>query len=282
MSRNTQKRRKQFFAEHPYCCFCGGTVAATTEDHFPSRTLFRHRAWPVGYHFPACIDCNKATAADEELVAMLSLMRPNKEEPANAERVSKLMRTIGKRHPGLLASMNLGPSAGQRFPLLHTLGFAMPPGRELPRAHVLSVGDPRIQNAVMNFARKLALAFHYKHFNRPLPAGGIISVRWYSNYQVDNNEIPRDLAAVTPLMPKLERANGDLSDQFFYRWGAGTSADRDLAVFLAFFHASFAILGFMSNNTDFIDSVGQPLGAAWRQFGPYDWTATKGAADAGR
>jgi hypothetical protein len=72
MSRNSQQRRRKFFAEHPVCCFCGGRSAAVEEDHFPSRALFRERVWPEGYAFPACVKCNRVTSDDELIVAVLS------------------------------------------------------------------------------------------------------------------------------------------------------------------------------------------------------------------
>ncbi len=68
---NRKHLREAFFAAHPWCGVCGGTVRASEEDHIPARSLFRRREWPVGYVFPACVDCNRASAIDELAMAWL-------------------------------------------------------------------------------------------------------------------------------------------------------------------------------------------------------------------
>src|SRR5258708_31634045 len=65
-------KRAQFFSAHPWCCFCGGSAPATTEDHIPSRAIFDSSNWPEGYSFPACDACNGLTRFDEIIIAMLS------------------------------------------------------------------------------------------------------------------------------------------------------------------------------------------------------------------
>jgi hypothetical protein len=37
---SAKKWKRDFFENHPNCCFCGGTTAATTIDHIPSIQLF--------------------------------------------------------------------------------------------------------------------------------------------------------------------------------------------------------------------------------------------------
>jgi len=68
-------RRAQFFSAHPWCCFCGGSAPATTEDHIPGRAIFDSRNWPEGYSFPACDTCNGLTRFDEIIITMLSRIR---------------------------------------------------------------------------------------------------------------------------------------------------------------------------------------------------------------
>jgi hypothetical protein len=46
---DSKRRKNKFLAEHPWCCFCGGSEKATTEDHQPARSLFDGRRWPEGY-----------------------------------------------------------------------------------------------------------------------------------------------------------------------------------------------------------------------------------------
>jgi hypothetical protein len=69
---DSKRRKSKFFAEHPYCCFCGGSERATTEDHQPARSLFDSRRWPEGYVFPACERCNAASSRDEAVLAYVT------------------------------------------------------------------------------------------------------------------------------------------------------------------------------------------------------------------
>jgi hypothetical protein len=106
------------------------------------------------------------------------------------------------------------------------------------------LSDPRIQNAVRNFAQKLGLAFYYKHAGVPLPKTGAVDARWYSNLQVETDAIPRELADVLPEFPKLARGREELTDQFFYR--IGITDTKAMGTFLAIFRHAFAIVGFVS------------------------------------
>src|SRR5262249_53641926 len=69
---DSKRRKSKFFAEHPRCCFCGGSQRATTEDHQPARSLFDSRCWPEGYVFPACERCNAASRRDEAVLAFVT------------------------------------------------------------------------------------------------------------------------------------------------------------------------------------------------------------------
>ncbi len=69
-----KQRLKRFLEKHPRCCFCGGEVAATTEDHQPGRVFFRDRQWPENFSFPACEPCN-AAGGDYRLIAAFDFRR---------------------------------------------------------------------------------------------------------------------------------------------------------------------------------------------------------------
>src|SRR4051794_40646259 len=93
--------REQFLKDHPLCCFCGGATTATTEDHVPSRALFRDRQWPEGYVFPACQKCNGVSSKHELIIAMLGRTYPDVEDETHKEQVVKLMRSVHFYFPGL-------------------------------------------------------------------------------------------------------------------------------------------------------------------------------------
>jgi len=128
------------------------------------------------------------------------------------------------------------------------------------------VTDDRIQRAVLNFGHKLGLALYYKHTGKALPTQGAVAFRWLSNLQVESDAIPRELANVMPLFPKLERARTNLSDQFFYR--IGFAEGNTIGTFLAILRQSFAIVGFIS-----VDSTVFPGDSGPMTVRPvYNWT----------
>jgi len=133
------------------------------------------------------------------------------------------------------------------------LGIVLPPGGASTDIPLLSVRDERIQNAVLNFGRKLGLALFYKNAHKIVPKGGGVAIRWYSNIQIETDQIPREIAQVLPQFPKLERSRNDLADQFFYR--VGIADEGTMGSFLAMFRASFAILGFVSTDISAFQSL---------------------------
>jgi hypothetical protein len=239
----TAARRRKFFAEHPFCCFCGGKTPAVEEDHFPSRALFRERVWPEGYAFPACVRCNRATSADELIVAVMSRLRGGQEDEKASAELRKCLAGVRREFPGLLEAMR--PRTHREFRNARKkYGISLQPGQVSTDLPIMLLTDPRISDAVRNFAQKLGLALYYKHAGVPLPRTGAVAARWYSNLQVEADQIPRDLADVLPTFPKLARGERELTDQFFYR--VGLTDTKTMGTFLAMFRQSFAIVGFVS------------------------------------
>jgi hypothetical protein len=239
-------RKLRFFAEHPYCCFCGGFKPSAEPDHVPGRAFFNNRQWPVGYEFPACVECNRATRRDEQAVAMLSRIYPDAPTAEEQAAVHKLMGEVHRNHPGLFSEMQ--PSIRQLRAATRKYGLKPAAGQPLDSLPVLSVSGPLVNEAIRQFSRKLLCALFYKHTGHILgPAGGM-AMRWYANIQINADEIDRAIAEVTPHAPKLERNAKALDGQFFYRWGI-TDTKR-MAAFLVFFRQTFAILGIVTQEPE--------------------------------
>lgn len=229
-------------ANHPFCCFCGGQTPSAEPDHIPSRVIFYKRRWPEGYEFPSCTACNRISRHDEQVVAMLSRLYPGPDTADKAREANERIRAVAYYYPEILDEMKARPE--QVESTLEKYKLQKPDGVALSDLPFLSVSGPLINNAVANFGRKLFLALHYKYTNRILPKEGGIAIRWYSNLQVEHDEIPRELTQFVTGFPNLERSKTDLSDQFFYRFGI--TDDLKASLFLAFFGGSFAILGYVN------------------------------------
>lgn len=211
-------------------------------DHIPARALFDQRQWPEGYEFPACEPCNRISRHDEHVVAMLSRLYPEADNENKKREFSERVRAVAHNYPGLLEEMSV--STDQAQDTLKKYNIQTPEGLALSDLPFLSVKGPLVCSAVASFGRKLFLALYYKHTNKILPREGGIAILWYSNLQVENGEIPVELAPLVSGFPILERSRTDISEQFFYRFGV--TDNLKASVFLAFFRQSFAILGYVN------------------------------------
>lgn len=242
MGRSKERRRK-FLVDHPLCCFCGGAAPSAEPDHVPSRALFDNRIWPEGYEFPACVNCNRASRYDEQVISMLSRIFPDATTEKGKLETQESIRAVANNFPEILLEMR--PDAAQEKRAVEEYGLEhrrMPDG-QLP---IFSVRGPKLNAAIESFARKLFCALYYKHTNTILPPGGGIALRWFTNVQIDADEIPRSLAPLVSNFATLERSRTKLDDQFFYRWVV--AEEKSLGVFLAFFRRSFAMLGYLDRN----------------------------------
>jgi hypothetical protein len=269
--RRGKQGRQQFFEAHPICCFCGGEKPAVEEDHFPSRSLFRGHHWPEGYVFPACVECNRITRRDELIVAWLARARvlDGPRRKLDEDDFERRCAAVNRRFPGLLESMQSGVTLRERRTVRDKLGMQMPPDSSLLDVPVLSITDVRIQNAVLNFGRKFGLALFYKEFGAPMPIGGAVGVRWYSNFQVETGEIPATLSEALPHRPPVMRAKVDLSDQFAYRVGTAQDNGTRIGIYRADFRTAFAIVAPFSDRRSAIAPAGSAIFDKVRLYSPY-------------
>ena len=124
-------RRAQFFSAHPWCCFCGGSAPATTEDHIPGRAIFDSRNWPEGYSFPACGACNGLTRFDEVIITMLSRIRSRGDFTTDQQDVEmrRAMDGVRNNFPDAYKAMRVSANDVRRF--LKNTGREQPAGTSL-------------------------------------------------------------------------------------------------------------------------------------------------------
>ena len=257
------RRRQRFFSEHQLCCFCGGSALAVEEDHIPSKVMFAGRNWPEGFVFPACAPCNRATRDYEQVVAWLARMYPDPTEQSDIEEQKERFRAMERHFPEILAEMK--PTARQLREAETKYGISPPPGRARDSIPVLSVRGEALNRAIFEFGRKLALALYYKHSGSILPSAGRIALRWYSNLQINADEIPRELASVLTQFPPLVRNSTSLGNQFFYR--VGLADTKEMLAFLAMFRETFAIVGLVSVSGERLNDIGGE-----NVYTPYKWS----------
>jgi len=236
---NKRNRLKKFLTAHPICCYCGGGTSASTEDHWPSRSIFKERKWPQGYVFPACIPCQQTTSDDETLFALLCRLHPKDETQEEIEHTRKLMAAISERLPDIYHSFF--PSANKVKSWLRESKQKIMPGQTTKDIPMLSLEHPGINERVRNCAAKLFLSLHYLHTKKILPSKGGIFFMWYSNANMPNVEFSDVLSPFTSNLPNLKWQHVDLSDQFLYRYGHDHHGET--SIFHVVFHASIGMIG---------------------------------------
>jgi hypothetical protein len=175
---------------------------------------------------------------------MLSRLYPDPSTEDEKAEMGERVRAVAHNYPDVLHEMQ--PNVRQLRRAAAKYGLERPQGKSYSDIPALSVEGPLVNLAVENFSGKLFSALYYKHAGQILSPEGGIAVRWFTNLQVEADEIPRSLATVLNGFSKLERSRMNLDDQFFYRWGIADT--RNVAAFLAIFRRSFAILGYVHQN----------------------------------
>lgn len=243
MMSNNKRRKQKFFSEHSKCCFCGGDTPAVEQDHFPSRAIFDDRQWPEGFVFPACSSCNRSSSRPEIIISFLSRVHTIEENEKHSRAIEKCLTSIEYNYPGLLKQMQL--SSRQARNAVKLYGLPKPENSSYSELPLLSLDSPIINEAVTIFGVKLMLALYYKHLGKALPASGGIALKWFSNLQILNGEIPEEIRSSLTCFSVTQRCNTSLQDQFFYQYG---KSEKEGAGFLAVFRMSFAIVGIVKKD----------------------------------
>lgn len=250
----SKKKKDEFRAKHPNCIFCGGNVAATTVEHCPPRAMFRDRAWPEGFEFPACSKCNHGTADQDLIIALLARSDPFRDPGDTDGRMGNIIGSVNQKFPGLLAKMM--PSANEARRINRRLGIALTPGQTNQEAGAVNVTD-EMHYAVEIFSAKLTKAIFYMHSGGVFPNDGRLTLRWFTNSELFTNDGRYSLFDIMEqlggLAPELRRANTFLNDQFSYK--ISFSTELDLLVLQAQFGHGFGFVVVGSSAAEKLDSI---------------------------
>lgn len=237
MGKRDRLRRERFFAAHPNCCFCGGTVPATEIDHIPARHLFRARQWPEGYEFPACSECNRASALDELVMGWIVRIQLDEYGALDEREMSVALAKLHSRRPEWIEMMTEYTRVETRRALREAgLSDVRFPSGEV---YMMSVPEPFCE-AMTRYAEKLGRALYYMHRGVAVPGNGHVRVAALTNAQFMSQSFPREQFDILNVRPAISRSGDDLSDQFAYRYAV--PIDGGGAAFLVQFRESTAFL----------------------------------------
>lgn len=237
-------RRKLFFKKHPYCCYCGGGVPATTVDHNPARALFLNRQWPDGYEFPACLDCNNMASSHEALFALLCQLGGTHKKPHgnHANDLKKHFMGAARRFPEAMQNLAVPITANHARSIDMETGLSRLPGQTYGGSALFTLDHPEFRVALDAGFAKLAMALFYKHAGRILPPHGVVAFQHFTNTQYAAARHFYDhirLNLVKEESPVHHRTSG-LQDQFSYRWFK--HSDGQFLCFWIQIHNTFSII----------------------------------------
>lgn len=226
----------EFLNQHPFCCFCGGVVPATTRDHVPPKIAFHNKDWPEGFEFPACKECNGGTKLLDQEFALLCAFG-GFDGPINPLRMAQFKKTYtAVVNNNIALAIGLRPSANQKRHALKELGQTLPRGSTYNEQPIIQLPHKAVlAHEVLAF--KLGCALHYHHYKRALPANAKIADALNTNFSIVTEGVSEKLLKMTVLAPPPMRGNKDLREQFEYRYSPPN--DFGMGIYICKFGESF-------------------------------------------
>jgi hypothetical protein len=231
-----RRQLKKRVGNYPFCIYCGGTEAATTVDHMPSRGMFPARRRPPGLEVPSCHDCNFNSRRLDDLVALLVSIKLERRSETEWQHYQTKLRAAGRNMMEVLRE--LYPTPEQRASISHLRDSQ---GRPVS---AMNLGGPLVPDMLLRFGAKCWLALHYKETGIALPAHKQIAVFLYSNYDAFEDKLPHALMNLLPERRSLGRGKVTAHHTFEYsstRVEGGADATTHWATFgETFMYAIFA------------------------------------------
>jgi len=261
------QQRAAFLTANPWCAFCGGQEPATTVEHCPPKSLFQFKNWPEGFEFPACLSCNKDSADQDAVIAMLARIHADEMQGNADNRMVGLMLNINKQFPGVIGRMV--PSHIEARQRNRKLGIKPGPGQLHQDVAPVNVPD-EIQLAVGTFAGKLSKAVYYREAGQVFPAEGSIVMRWFTNIELlrrDEYPLFEHFMFLAGTSPLLTRGGKHLNDQFEFK--LSLSEDQQVFLLQSRIGKSFGMVLFGSTKPGVLEPGIQQLQENYQSDSPF-------------
>jgi hypothetical protein len=240
----------------PFCIYCGGNVPATTVDHMPPAICFRWKHRPKGLEFSSCAICNNGASRADYVAGLVSRFYEPNEETDYVGELAEMFKSLSTNVPGLLEEMKMGRGAEKIAMKRLPAGF---------QGRGVKVGGPIMSKHMQVFSLKMGLAMHFSATQRPLNENGIITVRWYTNYEKFTGDFPDEIMSIFQEPVTLVNGKKHVSDQFQY--SCQVSEDGNFGVYFASFRSSFSVFALVSQDKDLLD---QNAGNTFPMYHPSD------------
>lgn len=269
MGRNRRTTSAKFFALHPYCCLCGGSVRATTIEHAPPISLFLDRILPSNDHtVPACVRCNNGTRKLDQVATLAALIQGSATKISDKTYAEKTIEGVANNIPEALPLFRIGEGSDINLTIDDSVF-------ELSTAPV----DPLLFEIYLDpWAAKQAFALYYLKTGKPLTADARVVVRWITSIDVNSSSVPMEFLNVLQNNGSLAQGSKNSKSQFEYRWQleetygcfALTLHDSSIALLAVYIDTSDAqkhmnLPVFATNAKEGIHRVSYP----WFSVGPH-------------
>lgn len=243
MGESKQKRRAHAAVLRgcPWCIYCGGDRPATTVDHVPPIIMFAQRRRPKGLEFGSCEPCNGGTKHADLVAAMVGRSLPDPGTDAGREEIKSIYSAVNNNVPGLLEEMHW-PREQQS-----AAGWREQDGG------LLRANGPLVSSHMQTFAFKIGFSLYYQLTKKVLPKTGGVVARWFSNFDRLNGAFPQSVFEHLLPPTTLRQGKFEVSDQFEYQWRLAEG--ERMAMFLATFRRSFAVLAFAATDKSLFDTA---------------------------
>lgn len=232
-------RKKQFFQEHPFCCFCGGTAPTTSIDHVPPRACFPEGHVPEGFEFPACEGCNQGTRTSDQVFGFYAQLADFDGANYNSATIDKLLQGIINNNRDALPSLVL--SANRKRAALRRMGVRNMPGGPVNAVPLINV-PPAFNEAAITIGRKLACALNYRERGKIVPGSYKITVGWNQLQNKSHESVIRFLSDLLPDQTIGTRTNiKKYGQRFVYKSGVKDENDDDFFIYAAQFGTGLVV-----------------------------------------
>ena len=231
-ARKITTRNERFLEEHPWCCLCGGSVAATTIEHAPPKVFFINKEVPAATHrMPACERCNNGSGSADQVAALAALIQATVHKDIPDEYMNKLIRGVRNNTPDAFSAIVEGDS--------HEVPLRVDGKVDLfDKVEI----DPILYTDWLNpWAAKQAYALYYLHSGKIiLPPTSRVMVQWVTNAHVVDELSPDILLQSLSNYGELRQGVKTSELQYSYKW----QLDDEIGCFVLMLQdSSMVILG---------------------------------------
>lgn len=228
-----KRRRAEFFAKHPKCCFCGGERNAVEIDHQPPKIFFVKKSSPQKMRFPSCSICNRNSSGHDLIFSFLARLADPTNEHYDDDDAEKMTQAMYENYPEFIP-FDCSSRAKRRF--IRANGAKKTLGETLDDFPLMEVPEKFFRVADLSIA-KIALALFYRHTKVIAPAGSEIMCGLEGNVTITD---PVKSLKITDKLKGFEfpvTAYNKSNGQFIYRYGC--NEEENFWVFSIKFNNSF-------------------------------------------